>query len=99
MSPPEGVKILGKIYETFNSALSCEICCPINRFLFHFCFLIDDTVEARHEEISFQGSLCYCEKDSCNNNFDKNSCDQIIIPIITIVGGIVVALFSSKAFY
>merc|ERR1712037_418772 len=33
------------------------------------CLQVDNS----DDEISFAGSLCYCEKDNCNNNFDNNS--------------------------
>merc|ERR1712014_115190 len=35
------------------------------------CLHVDD----QDEVITFEGSLCYCETDNCNNNFDANKND------------------------
>ena len=45
------------------------------------CLHIDDADDA----ISFAGSLCYCETDNCNTNFDKNSASVTIVNVITVV--------------
>merc|ERR1739844_839700 len=48
------------------------------------CLQVDNS----DDEISFAGSLCYCETDNCNNNFDNNSNNSAtdnIVNVITVV--------------
>ena len=53
-------------------------------------------VDNSDEEISFAGSLCYCETDNCNTNFDKNSASTTIVNIITVVVSLTTSMILMK---
>ena len=59
------------------------------------CLQVDNS----DDEISFAGSLCYCEKDNCNNNFDNNSNNSAsdnIVNVITVVVSLATSMILMK---
>ena len=58
------------------------------------CLHVDD----QDEVITFEGSLCYCETDNCNNNFDANKNDApcVLNNIITVVVSLAILLVVNK---
>ena len=56
------------------------------------CLHIDNADDG----ISFAGSLCYCETDNCNTNFDKNSASTTIVNVITVVISLATSMILMK---
>ena len=56
------------------------------------CLHIDNS----DDEVSFAGSLCYCETDNCNTNFDKNSASDTIVNVITVVVSLATSIILMK---
>ena len=56
------------------------------------CLQVDNS----DDEISFAGSLCYCETDNCNNNFDNNSATDNIVNVITVVISLATSIILMK---
>ena len=56
------------------------------------CLHIDNADDG----ISFAGSLCYCETDNCNTNFDKNSASITIVNVITVVISLATSMILMK---
>ena len=53
-------------------------------------------VDNSDDEISYAGSLCYCETDNCNTNFDKNSASDTIVNVITVVVSLATSMILMK---
>ena len=53
-------------------------------------------VDNLDDGMSFAGSLCYCEKDNCNTNFDNNSASTTIVNVIIVVISLATSMILMK---